>query len=309
MRARRVLRSPSSTFISVSGSQPTSASSLGRAGTCQRAIASRIVRRAAGRGLRTCPRGQGADEGGAWVQLKRRVTCRNREAPCAAQPAGASAPHRAFQGGNHPPSIDHPVLPFVSTNVIARQSLRSGGRFALPARPAPVARFVRADTAEFAPTRLPGPSSPTRRRSSPRLPGAPPLGVHRLGRSPVARFRLRRQRMIPHRPRFRLVNPVGPSTRGHSPKGSTTRSRPFLGLRLACACRCVAHSARPAFARSRGIFESHRVIHRTSPPSPEVSGSSTVRPQPVHRFVHSAGAGLAAAWLTIRRLAGHNRSP
>jgi len=68
----------------------------------------------------SCIRGQTRQEPG------------KNEAPRAAQPANRRTTRGdSFEEG--PPSIDHPVLPFVPTNVIARRSLRSGGRFRVSA--------------------------------------------------------------------------------------------------------------------------------------------------------------------------------
>lgn len=134
----------------------------------------------------------------------------NRETPCAAQPAGASAPPRAFQGWE--------------ASTIARSSGVTL-LFEQFHRPSELAlwRAIRFDDAH-------SPGFPVRlsRRGWLVRPGCParlpqPADVvapvawcafrrrHRLGRSPVSRFRLRRQRMFPHRSRFRLVNPVGRS--------------------------------------------------------------------------------------------------
>ena len=77
-------------------------------------------------------------------------------------PAKAGAPLGATSSWDDPPSIDRPELPFVSTNVIARRSVRSGGRF--PLRPTSSASVARPG---IPPTSW---SHPHRTRLSPRRP-------------------------------------------------------------------------------------------------------------------------------------------
>ncbi len=77
-------------------------------------------------------------------------------------PAEAGAPLGATSSRDDPPSIDHPELPFVSTNVIARRSVRSGGRF--PFRSTSSASVARSG---IPPTSW---SHPYRTRLSPRRP-------------------------------------------------------------------------------------------------------------------------------------------
>ena len=108
-------------------------------------------------------------------------------APRAAQPAG----WRTTRGDSFeedPPSIDHPGLPFVPTNVIARRSLRSGGRFRVSA-PSP----RRTGTTARMATRFPSPvarlGSASRRTTlsptplPPRGPRTLPLGPHPAGKA------------------------------------------------------------------------------------------------------------------------------
>ena len=75
-------------------------------------------------------------------RARRRASGRPKsEAPRAALPAEASAPPGATSVEGDPPPIDCPALAFSPTNVIARQSLRSGGR-SLCWLLSPVTRFL-----------------------------------------------------------------------------------------------------------------------------------------------------------------------
>ena len=204
---------------------------------------------------------------------------RNREAPCAAQPAGAGAPPRAIQR-DHPPLLDRPVLPFVSNKCHRPSELALWRAIPLCRRtPAPVARFGCADIGWLVRARSPGTPSSTRRRRRPsrlvRLPSTSPD----LGRSPVARFRLRRQRMTPRPLRFRLVNPVGPSNeatpqRGHHSLEAVPRAP--VGVRLPVRRPLCTRR----FRQVKGYFSTHRVIHR----HPAIPRSFPVRPPSVHRL-------------------------
>jgi hypothetical protein len=226
---------------------------------------------------------------------------RKREAPCAAQPAGASAPHRAFQAGTiHLCSIAR-CYPSFRTECHRPSELALWRAIRFSAPPAPVARFGCADVV--------GSSSPVARSvlsnpptSSLRLPGALPSTspARPFPGCPVLTLRAANDPPpIPLPPR----EPGWTLEQGHFPKGSTTCSRPFLGLRLACACRCVAYCAPRVFPGQEVIFNSQGY-----PPS----GRDIPRSFPV---VHCPCTGLCTScrqvqavwgrgWLTIRWAAG-----
>jgi hypothetical protein len=173
----------------------------------------------------------------------RPVNDQNRETPSAALPAGASAPHRAFQGWEPSTSDRSPGVTLRPIKVIARQSLRSGGRFALSTPPAPVTRFGHAN-GRFLRSGCPVRSSPTCRRLH---PGCPEHPVSTTPPPPFPGCPVPTSLAANDPPPTSLPSrePGWISIEATSPKGSTTRSRPFLGPRLACACRCVAYFALP----------------------------------------------------------------
>lgn len=237
------------------------------------------------------------------------TSSRNRETPCAALPAGASAPHRAVQGWEPSTSDRSPGVTLRPIKVIARQSLRSGGRFALSTPPAPVTRLGHANG------RLPRPgcpvrSSPTCRRLHPGYPEHP-VSTTPSRPFPVARFRLRWQRMIPHRPRFRLVNPVGSRSRP-PPQGEALLARGRSSGSGWHALAGASPTLLPLFRQVKRYFSIHRVIHQITPPSPEVSGSSTIRAQgdaqlyaQLARQVRRIG-GRRSGLVDDRQSSGHN---
>ena len=214
-----------------------------------------------------------------------------------------------FKGGNHPLLIDHPVLPFVRSKsspvgacALAGDSLcrrlqpRSPGS-ATPTAGCldPVARFV-----------LPRPvvvCTPVTRST--------PFRQHHLGRSPVARFRLRWQRMIPHRPRFRLVNPVGSRSRP-PPQGEALLARGRSSGSGWHALAGASPTLLPLFRQVKRYFLIHRVIHQITPPSPEVSGSSTIRAQGDAQLYAQLArrvrriAGRRSGLVDDRQSSGHN---
>lgn len=139
------------------------------------------------------------------------------------------------------------------------------------------------------PTRSPERSLPNLPTSSPQSPGgtsptAASLGARSPGRlarrlpasrTPADRCPIRRLADHPSlRSRFRLVNPVGPSrpvvAAVVAHRGSPRTSRPFLGLRSACAVRCEAHTApcvspgQAVFFKSQGYPPHFPVVPRTS---------------------------------------------
>lgn len=110
-----------------------------------------------------------------------------------------------------PPPIDLRALACISTNVIARRSLRFGGRSAFPLA-SPVARLVLQTVrqpfpvARFGPSRLPSASSPVARLADPEPPGAV---------SPVAQRRSSERRCLgagASLPVARLLNSVTSTT-------------------------------------------------------------------------------------------------
>ena len=150
-----------------------------------------------------------------------------------------------------PPLIDCPALAFSPTNVIARQSLRSGGRSPLLAR-SPVAR----------------------RSPQHETPRAWPPSVARLRSCragcrclcPVSQVSTATSHRLPRR--FAMWTPNHSSDRSRC--ASCTRlalrfpsitiagfrgcSAPFLGHRLACAVRYAAHSERAITAGQEVFF-------------------------------------------------------
>ena len=165
------------------------------------------------------------------------------EAPRAALLAEACAPPGATPGSEgDPPPIDLRALAFVSTNVIARRSLRFGGRSAfadcLPGCPVPssAVKPLRSPPPPVARLRLPSPRPPDR---PPRLPGSASPAT------PPAPPKVRSvaSGSSSYRPRFHLVNPVGPPLVVTAIAGCPDCAAPFLGFRLACAVRYEDHSA------------------------------------------------------------------
>lgn len=111
--------------------------------------------------------------------------------------------------------------------------------------------------------------------------------------------------MTPHQPRFRLVNPVGRSI-----EATSQREAPLArGRSSGSGWRALA-GASPTllstFRQVKGYFLTHRVIHRTSPPSPEVFVSSTVRAQ-LDAQVYAQSAGPAGRLVDDPAATGHNR--
>lgn len=191
----------------------------------------------------------------AWrARACRRVRCRGKsEAPRAALRAEACAPPGATPGSEgDPPPIDLRALAFSSTNVIARRSLRFGGRSAfadcLPGCPDPssTTKPLRSQPPPVARLPLPSPRPPAR---PPRLPGsispATPLAPPKV-RSVASRS-------SSYRPRFHLVNPVGPPLLVTAIAGCPVSAAPFLGFRLACAVRYVCHCA-PRISAGQEVF-------------------------------------------------------
>jgi hypothetical protein len=236
-----------------------------------------------------------------WTPSPRSTCGRGRRGTPAQQPGKRKTPRRAQHtrrcarptgrlGRDDPPLSDRPALAFVPFSFTARQSRSSGGRFPfvghpprLPgaaeptwlARPRTVTRPTPPQPADVvAPVAwcsvadrrcVPPPGRPSRR-------SAATAAVS----SPVARFGPVDWRIFPvRRRRSRLVNPVGPfhsqwRLRRLPIVAVPTGSRPFLGLRLACARRCDAHSApcvfpgQEAFFKSQGYPPHFLVIPRNS---------------------------------------------
>jgi hypothetical protein len=177
---------------------------------------------------------------------------RYRETPCAAQPAGASAPPRAFQGREpstfaRTPGVTLRLEQFHRPSELALwRAIRFDGAHS-PGFPDRLSRrgwFVRTGC----PARRPQPADDRRPSRLVRLPSTSPTssfpGFPVL--TPPAANDSPPTPLPPREPGWTLE-------RGHPPKGSTTHSRPFLGLRLACACRCVAYFARCVFP-GQGVF-------------------------------------------------------
>jgi hypothetical protein len=153
--------------------------------------------------------------------------------------------------------------------------------------------------------RLPGSSTPSPRLPA-RRPGCPaclpspllpPPKVHQLGSGPSS-----------NQTRFRLVNPVGPPIPLHRHCWPlwflSTVPRVPVGVRFPVrSTHCTLR-----FRRSRGIFGTHRVIHEHCRLLTEVSCSSTVRPQVVHRFDVDVPpfCGLNGARVRARSLRDHH---
>ena len=114
---------------------------------------------------------------GQWHCAGRRMG-RKSEAPRAAQRAEACAPPEATPGSEgDPPPIVPRALAFVSTNDIARRSLRFGGRSAFAGElagcpvPSPTVKPLRFPRSPVSRRPLPPPRLPAR---LPRSPGSPP---------------------------------------------------------------------------------------------------------------------------------------
>ena len=183
-----------------------------------------------------------------------------------------------FSGTIHLRSIAR-CYPSSRTNVIARQSLHSGGRFAFrhtqPRLPGSAAPTLAGSFRPGCPARRPQPAdlrhpsrlvclpstSPT--RPFPGFPVPTPRAANDPPPTPLP----------PREPGWFLE-------RSHSPKESTTRSRPFLGPRLTCACRCVAYFAPGVFPGQAVIFNSQGY----PPRQPTIPRS--------FRFVHRPCTGL-----------------
>ncbi len=176
------------------------------------------------------------------------------EAPRAALLAEACAPPGATSGmEGDPPSIDLGALAFRSTNVIARQSLRSGGRSLLSSS-SPVARFVlrREAVALRRPpvARLAAPTPrPLARR--PRLPDWPPQPLtgspegSQLGSGSSSD----QHRFPPREPGWPSDSPPPPLLAASVPRHRSSGS----GWR--CACRYGAHSAPAVSPGQEAFFE------------------------------------------------------
>ncbi len=207
---------------------------------------------------------------------------RKSEAPRAARLAEAFAPPEATPGSEgDPPSIVPRALAFVSTNDIARRSLRFGGRSAfadeLPGCPVP--------SPTVKPLRFPRPPVSRRPLPPPRLPARLPGRPAHLPSLPVGspegsqrgfRTILLPAPLSPREPGW----PSAPRDR-HCwlPRLCGTVPRVPVGMR--CPVRGSLSSLN--FRWSRGSFALHRVIRRESRLHTELFRSSTVHPQVVHR--------------------------
>ena len=154
-------------------------------------------------------------------------------------PKPARPPGRLLVGVD-PLSIDHRALAFFSTNVIARRSLRFGGRSACQSVSGCPARSPARTPLRVAPHRRPGRVAP---RPVARPWCSPPQHCH----SPP-KDRTTAPGSSSYRHRFRLVDPVGLRFAAAVIADDDGTPTPFLGPRWACALRYKGHFGPPICA-------------------------------------------------------------